>query len=911
MKEKNPNKIKDININLINNYNSDITKHQIPVQNLNSNINPNSFSQENIFNELINSINCQESKNNSSFSESINSNMDNQNIIMNKDQLYHVFLFFQRLINQNQNIKNNIISGKNEESTNNTNNTYINNISRNKNIIGDFYENQSNNINKSKKESISQYLKKNKSDTNIIEQKEEYKNSSKKKEIKNKIIENSNNKRNPYDDIPIKLNTINFLELVEKKLADEEKNMNKSSSKNKNYIKKIISKVKKDKIRNKNIVNNNLVIKEERTKTYRESINKPGGKAILNRNKNKLPNYSFDKEETKIIYPENKNTIENNTSIIDNMNTLFIKGESAKKKIIEFQISNFNFELKCVNKSIEEAVEKCNEKENLYTKKIKELNKEIIKLKEEQNKISKIKLEYEKCMAKLNNDIYQFGQKKEEFEKFRKNELLKIKSNKKNIIIESKTIKEIKMKNQELINKSKKDKEIIEKLKQQINKLQNNQNINLIKERKYKSPDNRKPKNLSESKSNLMHRINTQYRTNTHKITEENNISYINNNNNNILCNSIDFNNIKEKRNISLRKNNITNKNLLPKENEILNNIYNKTAQNESSINLSISQKMFENINNNIKPKRDNKNEILLFSPVTCKTSIGFGLKKLSIKLNNTPKQNLRMQRKIYENKQYENQVINTYSEEKEESNKIPLIINTNENNKNNLTKENKIKNNIRKVTNNNEANNIFLPENKKKYNVKLKRKNKIKTEILNYSANNAKNGMKSKIVNKKLNANKKDEYDFIIPKKYLNKEYKLIKSIKEKDKTINIYSNDKKEILFNNGIKKEIYKNEHQIIYFPNGDMKQIFSDGKISYFYNDSKNVETTLNNGTKIYKLKNGQIEKNFPDGTKLIIFNDETEKYIYNDGSEETYFSDGFVQKDKNKDIIIEKTLEEDN
>ena len=79
----------------------------------------------------------------------------------------------------------------------------------------------------------------------------------------------------------------------------------------------------------------------------------------------------------------------------------------------------------------------------------------------------------------------------------------------------------------------------------------------------------------------------------------------------------------------------------------------------------------------------------------------------------------------------------------------------------------------------------------------------------------------------------------------------------------------------------------------------------------YNDSKNVETTLNNGTKIYKLKNGQIEKNFPDGTKLIIFNDETEKYIYNDGSEETYFSDGFVQKDKNKDIIIEKTLEEDN
>ena len=72
MTEKMHNKIKDININLINNYNSDIPKNQIPVQNINSNLNTNSFSQENIFNELLNSINYQESKNNSSFSESIN-----------------------------------------------------------------------------------------------------------------------------------------------------------------------------------------------------------------------------------------------------------------------------------------------------------------------------------------------------------------------------------------------------------------------------------------------------------------------------------------------------------------------------------------------------------------------------------------------------------------------------------------------------------------------------------------------------------------------------------------------------------------------------------------------------------------------------------------------------------------------
>ena len=43
----------------------------------------------------------------------------------------------------------------------------------------------------------------------------------------------------------------------------------------------------------------------------------------------------------------------------------------------------------------------------------------MVKLKEERNKVNKIKVEYEKSLSKLNNDIYQFNQKKEEFEKER------------------------------------------------------------------------------------------------------------------------------------------------------------------------------------------------------------------------------------------------------------------------------------------------------------------------------------------------------------------------------------------------------------------------------------------------------------------------------------------------------------
>ena len=204
MNEKTHNKIKDININLINNYNSDITKNQIPVPNINTNINTNSFSQENIFNELLNTLNCQESKNNSSFSESINSNQENANIMMNKDQLYHFVILLQRLIYQNQNINNNRNISKNGESTNNT---YINNVSRNTNIIKEFHENKSNNINKNiinENLNTNKHLKKNKSDTNInelkvtLKEKQENKIISKNKEINNNKIDEKKLKKSIF-----------------------------------------------------------------------------------------------------------------------------------------------------------------------------------------------------------------------------------------------------------------------------------------------------------------------------------------------------------------------------------------------------------------------------------------------------------------------------------------------------------------------------------------------------------------------------------------------------------------------------------------------------------------------------------------------------------------------------------------
>ena len=162
----------------------------------------------------------------------------------------------------------------------------------------------------------------------------------------------------------------------------------------------------------------------------------------------------------------------------------------------------------------------------------------------------------------------------------------------------------------------------------------------------------------------------------------------------------------------------------------------------------------------------------------------------------------MRLQKRIYENEQTDNcQILNTNP-------KIENIIKTeakqNDNiNNNNIINENQTKN--RNINNYNSLSNIFLKENKKSNNIKIRKQNN-KKEILNKSANNSKNKLRNKIINiNKKNKIPKDEYDFIIPKKYLNKDYKLIRSIKDNEKITNTYTNDKKEIIYKNGKQKEI----------------------------------------------------------------------------------------------------------
>ena len=157
------------------------------------------------------------------------------------------------------------------------------------------------------------------------------------------------------------------------------------------------------------------------------------------------------------------------------------------------------------------------------------------------------------------------------------------------------------------------------------------------------------------------------------------------------------------------------------------------------------------------------------------------------------------------------------------------------------------------------------------------------------------------------------ENYDFVLPDKYANTnpknneaQYTLLKSVTTNEgKQINLYTNNKREVIFPSGVRKEIYNDGYQIVYFTNGDLKQIFPDSKSVYYFNEAKTVQTTFPDGLQVFKFNNGQIEKHYPDGTKQISFPDGSLRYILNDGFEETHYADGTIQKiDKENVITLE-------
>jgi centromere protein J len=169
-----------------------------------------------------------------------------------------------------------------------------------------------------------------------------------------------------------------------------------------------------------------------------------------------------------------------------------------------------------------------------------------------------------------------------------------------------------------------------------------------------------------------------------------------------------------------------------------------------------------------------------------------------------------------------------------------------------------------------------------------------------NYYNRKENNSLDNKAINKNIvydfnniefkNDDNIEGYDFIIPDKYkLKNNGIIINSINTDGKIINIYENNKKEIIFQSGVRKEIFSDGYQLINFPNGDMKQKFvgEEEKVMYFYSETNTIQTSFKNGINVFKFNNGQIEKHYPDGSKYIFYSNGIRRKISKNGTEEDF------------------------
>ena len=89
--------------------------------------------------------------------------------------------------------------------------------------------------------------------------------------------------------------------------------------------------------------------------------------------------------------------------------------------------------------------------------------------------------------------------------------------------------------------------------------------------------------------------------------------------------------------------------------------------------------------------------------------------------------------------------------------------------------------------------------------------------------------------------------------------------------KLMRVFESGRREVLFPNGVRREVWPDGYSVIQFANGDIKQAFPSGlrqRIVYYFSDARTTQTTFPNGLQVFRFENGQVEKHFPDGTKEI-------------------------------------------
>ena len=811
--------------------------------------------------------------NNENFNNDISSvpfKDNNSNLLLNKEQLYDTFLLFQKflmatqnsnggkidenLINNKLNINNYFVSKVNDlkvESNIKNNNKNIPKEISNNQLMLPVNENITSNFQLYNKNSINKIKSQRNKNTPLI------KNNQSKTKKNNTMSSNIES----YRTNPLKKNS--------KMISSASTNKNKSKDKIRDFkdinCSKINSK-KRNKIndsftqKNRNSSNDYSFDLYNNTDSYSNSngdslrimtsdiisknkkINQKIDSNLKNHNKTSKSN-----DINKILFNLNSDTIRTDRETDKNdknnlMKSYNNKGDELLKNIKKITVTKNNN----LNSNKEQIIEE----------KIKELNAETIKFREEKNKVIKIKKEYEKLHEELMEDIKNFNKRKEEFEKYKIEEINKIKEGKKNIDLQNKIITKVKIENQSLNITNKNDKETINHLREYINQLKS-----IIKKK------DEEIKLLSKNNNNINNYIINSYKTigicKDGKISKYNKIS----NKNKTFRNSIlskneedyDTNFIN-----SNSKNNIYYENL----NDTINNINNYMNKSSSSIYINdcskIKKKRCNSRNSEEKDKINSFSGNVFRSQIKLNTSI--------TKRNQKKIINKELKSKEYHHKKLSCGNINiTKNTLKNKDNKLKTNIEKNNSLKNSKNQEfSKTSTNFLKQ-NNNDINNYYklLKEDSKQ---KLGEINIDKTDL----NNDFQNELDKPLI--------KGEYDFHIPEKYSKYDYKLIKKEEIDDKEIYFYSNNKKVILFPSGLKKEIFNDGFLLVYFNNGDIKQNFPDGKNIYYFKDANTVQITYPNGIQIFKFYNGQVEKHFPNGFKKIFSPNGKIDYIFSDKKE---------------------------
>ena len=643
--------------------------------------------------------------------------------------------------------------------------------------------------------------------------------------------------------------------------------------------------------------------------------------------------YSFDFNTCKEKNPEILENINNNHEYFDKTNIninknrkLFLREERMfeprtsvhKKKIIN--IYDDEEENKSINKSKNNTFEiKVNKskfisaKEQLIMIKIKELNRETQKFKEERKNVMSLKEEYEQLQTKLLKDIEDFNERKKNFELYILNENEKLQKDRKDFINESKFLVNLKQQVNSLTVNNKIYQKKIRNLTDKIIELEG-----YIKKNKIQKSHKNKTKTEITSSSNKNYIQNL----NTTKKKDLNELKKNSNKNNNYYIKRQNFDEfeinefltkkemMKSQTSTIFNQSNATYNNTFKSTKRFFNKISgNETNFNINNNTINIYKDYCNNMNSNrsqIRKIRSTKNMRIIYNSnnnnknICTKKKINPNTKLNIITDNNHFQFNKKLVtsntktinfRKIKAPalKSCENtnqEIINTYE------NKIRNFRGYSVREKN-TKKSNINKRVIDKIDNLNCVNNINSIINKSINSINHSLFNSVDKYKFQKSFSKKSNNKVLTNVNKENDNNNfnsnNENFDFIIPKKYLNKKkYVLINSIEQNNgQIINIYTNDKKEIIFKSGVKKEIYDNDgYKLVLFPNGDKKQYFKkEGKIIYYFNESKTVQTSYKDGLNIFKFNNNQIEKHYPDGTKFIQFPDGSTRIIGKDNKGE--------------------------